>query len=60
VLETRNAIIFRRALSTMVKAPLAPPAKASLVDLTQGGREFVSGDLWATSACALLVLRRPG
>ena len=45
---------------TMVKAPLAPPGSALLVDLTGHKSTFAASELWAKSSAVIFVARRPG
>jgi hypothetical protein len=44
----------------MVKAPLAPPGGALLVDLTGHKITFAASELWAKGAAVIFVARRPG
>ena len=44
----------------MVKAPLAPPGNALLVDLTGHKSTFAASELWAKSSAVIFVARRPG
>ena len=45
---------------TMVKAPLAPPGSALLVDLTGHKSTFAASEPWAKSSAVIIVARRPG
>ena len=47
-------------LSTMVKAPLAPPGSALLEDLTGHKSTFAASELWAKNSAVIFVARRPG
>ena len=49
-----------RALTTMVKAPLAPPGSALLEDLTGHKSTFAASELWAKNSAGIFVARRPG
>ena len=49
-----------RALTTMVKAPLAPPGSALLEDLTGHKSTFAASELWAKNSAVIFVARRPG
>ena len=49
-----------RTLSTMVKAPLAPPGSALLEDLTGHKSTFAASELWAKNSAVIFVARRPG
>ena len=49
-----------RSLGTMVKAPLAPPGSALLVDLTGHKSTFAASELWAKCSAFIFVARRPG
>ena len=57
-----HAVTIRllRTLSSMVKAPLAPPGSALLVDLTGHKSTFAASELWAKSSAVIFVARRPG
>ena len=57
-----RSLTRRAAFSTMVKAPLPPPATAQLVDLTADPRvgPVAARTLWAANPSLVLVLRRPG
>ena len=57
---SRVTIRLLRTLSSMVKAPLAPPGSALLVDLTGHKSTFAASELWAKSSAVIFVARRPG